>query len=213
MADLANVIRVILVDDHNLVRRGLASLLESDPRFRVVGEASDGKQAVKTVAAGEADLLIIDLAMPTLNGIESVVRIRKRNAKLRILMLSMYNDAQFVAKALEAGANGYVLKEDMDEELFRAIDTVLQGESFVSDSINMTGAPVVREPEALTDREREVLQLIADGLTTPEIAETLAISPHTAVRHRANLMSKLGVHNSAELLSAAVSFGLIVLGK
>ena len=206
--------RVILVDDHNLVRRGLAALLESDTRFRVVAEASNGKDAVEICEAVDGDVLIIDLAMPRLNGIEALSRIRKSNPNLKILLLSMYDDKQFVLKSLHVGANGYLLKEDMDEELFRALEKVLGGEQFVSASIQLEdGATIVNEPELLTEREREVLQLIADGLTTREVAKTLSISPHTAVRHRANLMNKLGVHNPAELLSAAVSFGLIVIGR
>lgn len=207
-------IRVVLVDDHNLVRRGLAALLETDPRFQVIAEASHGKAAVELCQDINADVLIIDLAMPRLNGIEALTRIRKTNPKIRILLLSMYDDKQFVLKALNGGANGYVLKEDMDEELFRALETILAGEQFVSASIEIEElTTIVSEPESLTEREREVLQLIADGLTTREVAETLAISPHTAVRHRANLMNKLGVHNPAELLAAAVSFGLIVMGR
>ncbi len=206
--------RVILVDDHNLVRRGLAALLESDGRFCVVAEASNGKDAIDACGQTEADILILDLAMPRMNGIEALTRIRKFHAGLKILLLSMYNDKQFVLKAMHGGANGYVLKEDMDEELFRALETILAGEPFVSASVALDEQAVLtREPEPLTEREREVLQLIADGLTTREIAESLVISPHTAVRHRANLMNKLGVHNPAELLSAAVSFGLIVMGR
>ncbi len=206
-------IRVILADDHNLVRRGLAALLESDPRFRVVAEASNGKDAVDLCRGAVAELLIIDLAMPRLNGIEALSRIRAANRNIKILLLSMYNDKQFVLKAFHSGADAYVLKEDMDDELFRAMDAILAGDKFVSASISQDATPLIQEPELLTDREREVLQLIADGLTTREVADSLQISPHTAVRHRANLMKKLGVHNPAELLSAAVSFGLIVIGR
>jgi DNA-binding NarL/FixJ family response regulator len=204
--------RIILVDDHNLVRRGLAALLHTDGRYSVVGEASNGEEALLIVESTPADLMILDLSMPRLNGIETIRRLGKRFWRMRIIVLSMYDDAQFVAEALRGGAKGYILKQAMDDELFLALEAVGRGNQYVSATIDMAR---VRDhlfvaPD-LTAREREVLQLIADGHTTQQVADILQISPHTATRHRANLMQKLNVHNQVELVRAAAQKGIIIL--
>jgi RNA polymerase sigma factor (sigma-70 family) len=207
-------IRVILVDDHNLVRSGMAALLKQDGRFEVVDEATNGIEGIEKIHATPSDLLIVDLAMPRLGGIELITVIRRTHRKLRILVLSMYDDAQFVARALKAGANGYLLKHALDEDLFHAIDAVFDGEEFISKSIDRSVLrEFIFEDTDLTSREREVLHLIAEGMTNSEIASVLSISPHTVTRHRANLMKKLNVHNRVELVNVANRRGLIVLPR
>lgn len=204
--------RVLLVDDHALVRRGMAALLATDVRFEVVGEAGNGEVAVQQVLDLRPDIVILDLSMPRVDGLEALRRIRKGPCRPRILVLSMHDDPQFVAQALADGADGYLLKDAMDDELFQALSTILHGQRFIASQINR-GKLEAAAPRAveLTAREREVLQLIADGRTTQQAADLLAISPHTATRHRANLMQKLGVHNQAELVRVAVQRGLILV--
>ncbi|MCC7054835.1 MAG: response regulator transcription factor [Gemmatimonadaceae bacterium] len=205
---------VLLVDDHALVRRGLASLLASDGRYTVVGEASNGEAALELIARHRPSLVLLDLSMPKLDGLGTLRRLRKVPRRPRVLVLSMYDDDQFVAQALSDGADGYLLKDAMDDELFEAMDAVVAGQRYLAAGINQVRIGNVSiQSSDLTSREREVLQLIADGQTTSQAAETLAISPHTATRHRANLMRKLGVHNQAELVRTAVQRGLIILGR
>lgn len=206
--------RVVLVDDHNLVRSGLAALLKQHGGFDVVAEATDGKSGLKTIFANDFELLIIDLAMPGLGGIPVIEEVREYGKRVKILVLSMYDDAQFVARAMKAGANGYLLKHAMDEDLFQAIAAILAGEQFVSEAIDQEAlAEFTFHDSELTAREKEVLQLIGEGLTNSQIAEELVISPHTAIRHRANLMAKLNVHNRIELVKAANSRGLMLIPK
>ncbi|MEZ6096821.1 MAG: response regulator [Pirellulaceae bacterium] len=206
--------RVILADDHNLVRSGLAALLGQDGHYEVVAEAINGIDALEKVEAHDADLLIVDLAMPRLGGIEVIQGIRSRQLPLKVLVLSMYDDAQFVARAIKAGANGYLLKHALEEELFRAIDRVMSGETFISELIDQDALREFSfEDNDLTPREIEVLHLIAEGLTNSQVAVTLNISPNTATRHRANLMQKLNVHNRVELIHAANNRGLITISK
>ena len=207
-------LRVILADDHSLVRSGLAALLKQTGRFEIVAEANDGAEALQLVEQTPCDLLVIDMAMPRLGGIEAIQRIRESNRQVRILVLSMYDDAQFVARALKSGANGYLLKHAMDEDLFQAIDAVFRGETFISELIDQVALrEFTYDDSDLTSRELEVLHLIADGKTNSAIATTLGISPHTVTRHRANLMKKLNVHNRAELVNVANSRGLIAIPK
>jgi DNA-binding NarL/FixJ family response regulator len=204
--------RVILVDDHNIVRRGLAALLQTDGRYRVVAEADNGEDALTRVETTPAELLVLDLSMPRMNGFETIRRIAKKRSRVGILVLSMYDDAQFVAEALRDGARGYILKQAMDEELFLALETVAKGCQYVSSAIDMGRVQEhMIQSQELTAREREVLQLIADGHTTQELAEILQISPHTATRHRANLMQKLNAHNQVELVRVAAQKGIIIL--
>ena len=177
--------RIVLVDDHNLVRSGMAALLRQDGRFDVVGEATNGLEALEKLREVPCDLLIIDLAMPRLGGIEVIEELRRRDKRIRILVLSMYDDAQFAARAIKNGANGYLLKHAMDGELFDAIDQVLAGDEFISESIDREAfLEFTFDDFELTSREKEVLQLIAEGMTNAEIADDLFISPHTVTRHR-----------------------------
>lgn len=208
-------IRVILVDDHKIVRSGLAALLHQAGRYQVVAEANDGLEALECVKTTPCDLMLIDVAMARLGGIETVQRIRELRIKVPVLVLSMYDDAQFVARALKAGANGYLLKHAMDGDLFHAIDAVLSGETFVSELIDPVALREFSfyDDSELTARELEVLHLIADGMTNSEIAAALVISPHTVTRHRANLMRKLNAHNRVELVNVASGRGLITIQK
>jgi DNA-binding NarL/FixJ family response regulator len=206
--------RVILVDDHNLVRSGLAALLKQNGGLEVVDEATNGLKAIEKVQSTPCDLLIVDLAMPRMGGIEVVTEVRRSNKCVKILVLSMYDDAQFVARAMKAGANGYLLKHAMDGDLFEAIDAVFAGECFVSQSIDQEALrEFTFEDTDLTSREMEVLHLIAEGMTNGEVARVLSISPHTVTRHRANLMKKLNVHNRVELVNVANRRGLITMKK
>jgi DNA-binding NarL/FixJ family response regulator len=205
---------VLLVDDHALVRRGMASLLASDGRYQVVAEASNGEMALELIAKHKPTVVLLDLSMPKLDGLGTLRRLRKMPRRPRVLVLSMYDDDQFVAQAMSDGADGYLLKDAMDDELFEALDAVVTGHRYLASGINQVRLGNVSiQSSDLTSREREVLQLIADGQTTSQAAERLAISPHTATRHRANLMRKLGVHNQAELVRTAVQRGLIILGR
>lgn len=206
--------RILLADDHNLVRSGLNAILSQDHRYEVVAEAVNGIEAIDKVATIPCDLVIADVAMPRLGGIEMIQALRARGSSVRILVLSMYDDAQFVVRAMKAGANGYLLKHAMDDELFLAIDTILSGGSYISELINVDAIRELSYAEDdLTPRELEVLHLIADGMSNPQIAELLAISPNTVTRHRANLMHKLHVHNRVELIHTAFSRGLITIAK
>ena len=204
--------RVILADDHNLVRSGLAALLEQDGRFEIVAEATHGIEVLEQLARTPCDLLILDLAMPRLGGIEVIGEIRHHDRRTRILVLSMYDDAQFVARAMKAGANGYLLKHALDEDLFSAIERIFEGADFISPLIDQDALhEFTFDDTDLTAREMEVLNLIAEGKTNSQIADILMISPHTVTRHRANLMKKLNVHNRVELIRVANSRGLIVI--
>lgn len=214
MTDVSTT-RVILADDHNIVRRGLAALLQMDGGYTVVGEAQNGEEAIRCAAQTEAHVIILDLSMPRLNGLESVRRLRHNHADMKILILSMYDDPEFVNQTLHDGANGYILKHSMEDELFEALAAINQGQRFVSGGIDlsqMNGAARVNGTQ-LTSREYEVLQLIAEGHTTPEIAEIMSISPHTANRHRANILQKMGVRNQMELVRLAVNRGLVILKR
>ncbi len=207
-------IRVILVDDHNLVRSGMAALRTQHGGFDVVAEGTDGVTALKLIESTPFDLLIIDLAMPRLGGIAVIEELQRLKVKTKILVLSMYEDAQFVARAFKMGANGYLLKHAMDEDLFHAIDEVMSGNRFISRSIDRDALTEFTFDDAdLTAREKEVLQLIGEGMTNSDVADTLFISPHTVTRHRANLMRRLNVHNRVELVKVASSRGLILLPK
>ncbi|MDX2194182.1 MAG: response regulator transcription factor [Gemmatimonadales bacterium] len=204
--------RVFLVDDHALVRRGLAALLATDGRFLVVGEASDGAEALERLATTAADVVVLDLSMPRLNGLDTLRALAAQDRAPPVVLLSMYGEERFVAQAFELGARAYVLKQSLDHELFKALETVRRGLTYASPAVE--AARVRTAPagaDALTAREREVLALIAEGCTTPVVAARLGISPHTATRHRANLMQKLGAHNQVALLRRARELGLVML--
>lgn len=206
-------VKVILADDHHIVRRGLAALLEMEGNYKVVAEAANGEEALRCAAEVMADVMILDLSMPRLNGIEATRRLRRQAPHLKLLVLSMYNAPEFVAQALEAGALGYILKASMEDELFNALAAILMDKQFVSADISLPDILERKVTNELTSREREVLQLIAEGHNTAEIADLMNISPHTASRHRANLMQKLNAHTQAGLVRTAIEQGLVVLKK
>ena len=206
-------ITVILVDDHAIVRKGLAALLQLDGRYLVVGEAPDGEAALSVAAQTAADVMILDLAMPRLNGLETIRRLHRQNQAIKILVLSMYDDAEFVSQGLRDGASSYILKQSLDDELHQALAVVMEGGQYISNGLTLPPTLEQSPPDdkTLTTREFEILQLIAEGHTNAEIADKLTISPNTAGRHRANIFEKLGVHSQMELVRLAVKRGWVIL--
>jgi len=212
-------IRILLADDHTVVRRGLRLLLESQPEFSVVAEAADGKQAVEAAEASRPDVVVLDIAMPNLNGIEAAQRILASVPGAAIVVLSMHSDEGYVLRALKAGAKGYLLKDAAEGDLIEAIKTVTRGKTFFSSEITkMLAEDYVREIRArgsedsyelLTPREREILQLLAEGKSNKDIAGMLNLSLYTVETHRRNLQDKLNVHSFAELILYAVRKGVI----
>jgi DNA-binding NarL/FixJ family response regulator len=212
-------IRVLLVDDHVVVRRGLAALFASLGNFVVAGEATDGDEALRLIGEVYPDLILMDLSMPRLGGLETTRRLRQMHPHTRILVLSMHEDPEYVAQALLAGAGGYLVKNCTPEELRQAVESVASGETFISpavasplvdDYLRQANADQETRGPAITAREIEVLQLIAEGHTTNRIAELLSISPHTAQHHRTNLKRKLGARSDAELIRIAIKKNLIL---
>jgi two-component system response regulator NreC len=208
-------IRVLLADDHTLVRKGIRALLESQEGLEVVGEAAEGQEAVHKVRQLLPDVVLMDLTMPGLNGLEATRRIKKEFPQVRVLVLTMHKNEEYLREVLPAGASGYVVKQAAPEELIWAIRTVYQGDYFLSPSVSGKGIEeYLRPPEAagekegydsLTSREREVLQLIAEGHSTREIAERLYLSVKTVETHRSHLMEKLHLHNVAQLTQYAIA--------
>lgn len=218
-----NVIRVLLAEDHTIVRKGLRSLLESEKGILVVGEAADGREAIDQVGRLRPDVVIMDIGMPGLNGLESTRQIKERYANIQVLILTVHTSEEYVFQILRAGASGYVVKQAAPKELISAIRAVNRGDAFLSPSISRkvvdefvkNGAATTQwdSYEKLTPREREVLQLIAEGHTTRVIAELLHISVKTAETHRAHLMHKLDMRSTAELTRYAISKGVITVDR
>jgi two-component system, NarL family, response regulator NreC len=212
-------IRILLADDHNVMRGGLRLLLERQPGFKVVGEASDGRQAVEQAEATKPDIIVLDIAMPNLSGIEAAQRISTLLPHTRIIILSMHCDESYVLRALKAGAKGYLLKDSAENDLIEAIRAVDEGKAFFSPEIsNIMVEDYVREMkrrgaedsyELLTPREREILQLLAEGKSNKHIATVLDLSLYTVETHRRNLQDKLNLHSFAELILYAVRKGII----
>lgn len=212
-------IRILLADDHTVVRRGLRLLLEGQPEFSVVAEAADGKQAVDAAEAAKPDVVVLDIAMPNLNGIEAAQRILSVAPATAIVVLSMHADEGYVLRALKAGAKGYLLKDSAEGDLIEAIKSVTRGKTFFSAEITkMLAEDYVREIRArgiedsyelLTPREREILQLLAEGKSNKDIATLLNLSLYTVETHRRNLQDKLNLHSFAELILYAVRKGVI----
>jgi len=209
-------IRVMLADDHTLVRAGIRRILETTPGLVVVGEAADGREAIDLVRRESADVLVLDLKMEGSDGIE-VLRVAKaERPDLKVLVLTMHAAREYVARAMHEGADGYLLKDSAAQDLVAAIDAVMAGGSYYSPAIQHTMAELLREGskspqgiQGLSDREREVLVLLARGLSTKEIASNLDISGRTVETHRANLMRKLGVKSVALLTQVAIREGII----
>ena len=212
--------KVLLADDHKIVRDGLRNLLEKDPDIVVAGEAEDGREALQLVRKLSPDVVIMDIAMPELNGIEATRQILAEADEVKVVALSMHSDKRFVSEMLKAGASAYLLKDCAFEELITAIRTIMKGKIYLSPGI----AGVVIEDyirkgaktdstvfSLLSDREREVLQLMAEGRTTKEVAAHLNVSIKTVETHRANIMTKLDIHSIAELTKYAIREGLTTL--
>lgn len=211
--------RIVLADDHGIVRRGLRSLLEGEPGVEVVGEAANGREALKLLETTKPDMAILDVAMPMLNGIEVTAQAMKAYPDLRVIILSMYADEGYIVRALTAGARAYLLKEATEDDLLLAVRAVALGRSFFSPAIStILLADYVRHLkqrgledsyDVLSDREKEVLQLLAEGKSNKEAAAVLHISLSTVETHRLKLMQKLDLHNTAEIVLYAVRKGII----
>jgi two-component system nitrate/nitrite response regulator NarL len=218
----SNTIRVVLADDHVFVRDGIKSLLENEVNIEVVGEATDGVEALKIIESLNPDLLILDIRMPNLTGIEVVENLRSHNKSLKIVMLSMHESEEYVLKSIKAGADGYLLKGSSKEEFLKAIHTVANGGKYFSGDISSILISQLSNPNAIiepkksleeelliTKREKEILTLLLAGKGNKEIADTLDISKRTAEVHRFNLMKKLKVKNLMELSNKATEFSLL----
>lgn len=213
-------VRVLIADDHQMVREGLRSLIEHEPDMEVVGEAEDGRRAVEVARQARPDLAIMDLSMPDLNGMEATRQLLEAFPGLKVIALSMHADRRFVAEMLNAGASGYLLKDCAFEELVRAIRAVSAGQTYLSpgvagtlveDYLRRLAAPDRPARSALSPRQREVLQLIAEGRSTKQIAGRLRVSVKTVETHRRQIMDKLGAHSVAELTKQAIRMGLTSL--
>ena len=210
-------IRVLLAEDHALVRAGIRSLLASVPDIEVVGEAGDGREALAILERTPADVAILDITMPGMNGLEAASRVAERWPATRVIILSMHSNEEYVARALRAGAAGYLLKDAGTSELEAAIRAVVRGQTFLSPAVSVRavtrngggGADGKTALEALTPRQREVLQLIAEGHSTKGIAAVLGLSVKTAETHRTQLMQRLEIHDVAGLVRYAMRVGLI----
>jgi DNA-binding NarL/FixJ family response regulator len=212
--------KVLLADDHGIVRRGMRALLEREPDIEVVAEAADGLETLRLFESARPDVAILDIAMPRLNGIEVTTRLLKLAPSLRVVILSMYADESYVVRALAAGAKAYLLKEATEDDLVRAVRAVAAGKSFFSPAVSrVLLEDYVRQLKQrgmedsyhlLTDREREVLQLLAEGRSNKEVAAVLGVGLSTVETHRANLMQKLGLRNTAEIVLYAVRKRVIV---
>ena len=212
-------IRVLIADDHGLMREGVKALLAATEDLEVVGEAEDGEEAIREVRRLEPDVVLMDVAMPGLGGLEATLVIRKEKPDVKILVLTQYDDREYVSRFLKAGVSGYVLKKAVAAELVAAIRAVARGglvldPEIARDALNERGPEAfpdqVEDPyESLTDREKQVLKLVAEGGSNKEIAETLGISVKTAMAHREHLMEKLGVHSRTELIKFALRRGVI----
>ena len=202
-------ISVLLVDDHSLVRRGFRRMLEDEEDIRVVGEASDGEEAVKLARSLKPQVIVMDCALPGINGLQATRKILQFLPETLVLMLSMHTEETWVRQAIDAGARGYVLKNAMDLELSSAIRRLVKGETVLDEQLSKEQALKGERNAGLTPREVEILQLICDGKSNKEIANQLELSANTVAVHRANIMDALGIHKTAELVVYAIRNGLV----
>jgi DNA-binding NarL/FixJ family response regulator len=208
---MTSKLKVLLVDDHALVRRGFRRMLEDEPTIEVVGEASDGLEAVESAERLGPDVIVMDCALPQINGIEASRRILAKRPETAILMLSMHSEDTLVRQAMDAGAKGYVLKNAMDLDLVSAIKNVAEGKTVLDPQITRGGTLKGERDTGLTPRELEILQYIVAGKSNKEIATQLSLSVNTVSVHRANIMDALGIHKTAELVVYAIRNGLVNL--
>jgi len=204
-------IRVLLADDHALVRRGFRRILEDDDAIEVVGEAANGDEAIALTTSLKPSVVVMDVAMPGTNGLAATKKIIADNPAINVLMLSMHSEDTLVRQSLDSGARGYILKNALDLDLAGAVKRVAAGETVVDPSVNRPPSLKGERTHALTPRELEVLQLICSGMSNKEIAEKLSLSANTVAVHRANIMNALGLHKTAELVVYAISNGLVTL--
>ena len=212
-------LRILLGDDHTLLRQGLRKILQERPDWDVVAEAGDGREAVRQALALQPDVAILDIGMPLMNGIEATRQIVRRRPDTHVLILSMHANEAYIIQALKAGAKGYLLKDSADTELIRGVAAVASGKSFFSPAVakvmlddyvrHLAEKGIADRFDSLSEREREIFQLVAEGHSTKEIAELLSVSPATIETHRAHVLQKLDVHNTAELVLYAVRRGVI----
>lgn len=209
-----NKVRILIADDHGIVRKGLRLQLEQHEEFQVIGEAADGREAVRLAEELSPDVIIMDIAMPNLNGIQATTQLVKKNPNLGVIMLSMHSDESYLTRTLTAGAKGYLLKDSADQDLYRAVQSVSEGKPFFSPSIAKTlledymrqlqQRGLQDSYDLLTDREKEILQLLAEGKSNKEVAGQLNLSPSTVETHRTRIMQKLDLHSSADIVLYAV---------
>jgi DNA-binding NarL/FixJ family response regulator len=214
-------IRVLVADDHAIIREGLCIMLDNQPDMEVVGKAANGREAVRLVNERKPDVVVIDISMPELNGIEAIQQMLPRHPQMKVVVLSIHGTKPYVFRALKAGAKGYLMKETAGLEVVDAVRAVYRGERYLSQSIadlladgslrNLEASLEFSPLETLSPREREILQLVAEGKTSQEIAERLSISPKTVDTYRSRLMRKIGVEDMAGLVKFAIQHGVITL--
>lgn len=212
-------IKLLIADDHALVREGITALLGHYEDVLVIGQAEDGAQCIAQAEKLRPDIILMDIAMPGLGGLEATLEIKKRFSDIKVLVLSQYDDREYVSRFLKAGASGYMLKRALGSELITAIRAVAKGESYLHSSIAAEviggyldkSGEAVQPYELLTAREKQVLKLIAEGLTHKEVASTLGISEKTVVAHQSNISEKLDIHSKADIIKFAISKGIIKL--
>jgi two-component system, NarL family, response regulator NreC len=212
-------LRILLGDDHTLLRQGLRKILQERPDWEVVAEAGDGRDAVRQALAVQPNIAILDIGMPLMNGIEATRQIVRRRPDIHVLILSMHANEAYIIQALKAGAKGYLLKDSADTELIRGVEVIASGKSFFSPEVakvmldnyvrHLAEKGIADRFDTLSEREREIFQLVAEGRSNKEIAELLSVSPATIETHRAHVLQKLDVHNTAELVLYAVRRGVI----
>jgi DNA-binding NarL/FixJ family response regulator len=220
-------ISIVIADDDTIVRRGLVSLLSLNEEFEIVGEAENGREAVELTLSKDPDVVLMDIGMPILNGIEATRQIRKQAPHVKVLILSGYDNDEYILQVIQCGANGYILKNSMLEDLYTAIRSVKKGQAFFSPSVSKVivdsyvnrpsssggGAEQKKTTRLLTTREREILQLISEGHLHQQIAERLSISVRTVDTHRNNIMKKLDLHDTASLVTYAIKNGIVIMRR
>jgi len=216
---MSQKVRIVIAEDHTILREGLRSLLSSHPSFEIVGEAEDGREAIRCVEKFKPDLILTDLSMPKMNGMEAIKEIKRESPATKVLVLTVHKAEEYILATFRAGADGYILKDSTHAELVMAVKKVLDGKRYISPEISekviegyLEGKKTLKSRtswETLTQREREILKLIAEGYKNKEIADDLCISVKTVEKHRANLMEKLDLHNIQALTAFAIERGLV----